>query len=238
MKKYFEYEFNDKIRKQMIEYYNSQSGRKDLDNTERKVWLKVDRIDKYIPYNSTDFICDVGCSDGALLRHIKGKFGHAIGLDISEKVIKENIAQNIDSEITYKTYDGSDLKASNEYDKVFFMDVLEHAFEPDILMASIYESLKKGGLLIMQVPTTGWLSELLMGKYHFGHLRYYDQEYLSQYLKKYGFNVIHIQTFNSVPWSTKIIMYPRLFKILNSLCAVIPHKFFPWYGSVAAIVRK
>lgn len=238
MKKYFEYEFNEIIKNQMIEYYNSQSGRDDLDNTERKVWFKIDRIAQYIPYKCTDYICDVGCSDGALLRHIRGKYDRAIGLDISEKVIKENTDRNNDSKITYRTYDGSNLNITNEYDKVFLMDVLEHAFEPNVLITSIYKSLKKGGVLIMQVPTTGWLSELLMGKYHFGHLRYYDQDYLSEYLKKNGFDVLHIQTFNSVPWSTKIIKYPRLFNMLNLMCSIIPHSLFPWYGSVAAIARK
>lgn len=237
MKKYFEYEFNEAVKERLLQYYNSREGRSDLDNTEKKVALKLDRISEYISYNKIDYICDVGCSDGSLLRHLNGKFDRALGLDISEEVIEQDKKQNIPN-VDFDTYDGMHIPSEETFDKMFLMDVLEHAFEPDILIKSIFNSLRGGGILIMQVPTTGWLSEIVFGKYHYGHLRYYDQKYLKEYLESVGFNVMHIETFNSVPWSQMFINSPRLFAILNGICKRIPNKLYPYYGSVAAIVQK
>ena len=145
MKKYFEYEFNDNVKSKLLCYYNSQEGRNDLDNTEKKVALKVDRISKHIPYNETDYICDVECSDGSLLRHIKGRFDRALGLDISEKVIAADKKLNLQN-VSFDTYDGMNITTEEKFDKVFLMDVLEHAFEPDILIKSIYNSIRGGGI--------------------------------------------------------------------------------------------
>lgn len=90
----------------------------------------------------------------------------------------------------------------------------------------------------MQVPSTGWLSELVFGRYHYGHLRYYDEKYLFHYLENAGFKVRHIETFHSVPWSQKFINYRKIFNVLNAVCNVVPHALYPYYGSVAAIAEK
>ena len=85
-----------------------------------------------------------------------------------------------------------------------------------------------GGVFVIQVPSTGWLSELIFGKYHYGHLRYYDENYLRTYLEDRGFYIEYIQTFNSVPFSS----------LLSMVCGVVPHIIYPYYGSVTAIAKK
>lgn len=87
-------------------------------------------------------------------------------------------------------------------DKIYLMDVLEHAFEPNALMQSTYDSLNDGGTLIMQVSSTGGLSELAFGKYHLGHLRYYNEKYLTNHLIKNILRVEYITTYNSVSFSS------------------------------------
>ncbi len=236
MKKYFEYEFNEEIKNKLLDYYNNQ-GLKDFDDGDMKIKLKLDRLKKYIHFKPDDVICDVGCADAVLLRYLEGKYKQAVGLDISEEVIKKDREINLKNTQFY-VYDGVNIKTEIEFDKIFLMDVLEHAFEPDQLINSIYNSLKRGGCLIMQVPSTGWLSELIFGKYHYGHLRYYDEDYLRNYLKNVGFEVLHVETFNSVPWSQKFIHFPRLFRVMNKLCSLIPHVLYPYYGSVAAVAVK
>lgn len=144
MRKYFEYEWNDQVRTELLQYYNSRKGRSDLDNTEKKVALKIDRISSCIPFNSQDFICDVGCSDGSLLKHIKGKYKKAVGFDISEKVIEADRKLGMNY-VEFRTYDGVNIHTDEPFDKIFLMDVLEHAFEPDQLIHSIFENLKSGG---------------------------------------------------------------------------------------------
>lgn len=238
MRNYFEYEFNDQIKERMLEYYDrSSGGLSDFDDGKTKIKLKLDRIKKYISYNIKDSICDVGCADGSLLAYLSGYYHDAVGYDISEKAINRCKTLGLKN-VTFQTYDGKAVKTDQKFDKIFIMDVLEHSFEPEQLTKSLYDNLKFGGMLIIQVPSTGWLSEIVFGKYHYGHLRYYDAGYLKEYLEKTGFRVRHIETFNSVPGSVFLLHRPRLFSLLNAMCSMIPHRIYPYYGSIAAVAEK
>ncbi|MCI8673767.1 MAG: class I SAM-dependent methyltransferase [Lachnospiraceae bacterium] len=146
MKKYFEYEFNDHIKERLLDYYSSKDGVRDFgnENGRRKTLLKLKRIEKYISFSSDDYICDIGCSDGSLLNCLKGKYKRATGLDISEEAIKK-CKKNADQNVNFKAYNGSTIQSDILFDKIFAMDVLEHAFEPDELVSSIYKNLAWGG---------------------------------------------------------------------------------------------
>lgn len=146
MRKYFEYEFNDEIKDELLAYYNSVEGMDDFDDGGKKTALKINRISKYIPFDKNDIICDIGCADAELLRYLNGKYKKATGYDISEKVIKDDLALGLE-DVEFLTYDGAKFSANEPYDKIFLMDVLEHSFDPDTLMKSIYENLKMGGYL-------------------------------------------------------------------------------------------
>ena len=236
-KRFFEYKFNDTIKQKLIDFYQQAGEEFGNDGNELKIQLKINRIENQIEFHPDDVICDVGCSGGALLRFLRGKYKQGIGLDISREVINNNILNNKDSKIVYKAFDGINLEETN-LDKVFLFDVLEHAFEPDDLINSIYSSLKPNGQLIMQVPSTGWLSEFVFGKYHLGHLRYYDESYLKNYLIKHGFEIKYLTSFNSVPFSSRLLRYKNLYKICDALVRMIPHILYPYYGSVVAIGIK
>lgn len=237
MKKYFEYKFNEQIKDKLLRYYNSQKSMDNFLNND-KTALKIRRIEKYIPFRQNDIICDIGCANGSLLIYLNGKYARGVGLDISEKAIAYCRSSVALDNVSFMKYDGTSIKTKELFDKIFIMDVLEHAFEPDRLVSSIYDKLNPGGYLIIQVPATGWLSELVFGKYHYGHLRYYDETYLKKYLEGYGFCVEHIETFNSVPWASHFIKNKKLFSMLSIVCDGIPHKLYPYYGSVAAVAYK
>lgn len=237
MRKYFEYEFNEEIKEKLLNYYNSLDSMGDFGDGNLKMALKIDRLREHIPYDENDVICDVGCADAVLLKYLDKYYKSAVGLDISQTVIERDKELNL-PKVSFQTYDGMHIDTEEKFDKIFLMDVLEHAFDPDTLIASIYDHIKKGGVLVMQVPSTGWLSELIFGKYHYGHLRYYDEAYLCSYLEKVGFEIEYSATFNAVPWSQKIIHHKKLFSVLNKICSAVPHSLYPYYGSVAAVARK
>lgn len=145
MKRYFEYDFNEQIKDKLLKYYNSQESRDNFLNDDKTV-LKISRIEKYISFNQNDIICDVGCANGSLLKYLKGRYLKAVGLDISEKAIAY-CCGNIELEnVSFMTFDGTSITTKDLFDKVFVMDVLEHAFEPDRLMNSIYNKLHPGGV--------------------------------------------------------------------------------------------
>lgn len=237
MKRYFEYRFNDQVKDRLLKYYNSQDGISDFGNGARKTALKLTRIEKYIPYHEGDYICDVGCADGALLAYLQGHYEEGLGIDISDRAIAKCRLLGLQN-VRFDTFDGETIHSDKPFDKVFIMDVLEHTFSPQKLIKSIYRNLKQGGVLVIQVPFTGWLSELIFGKYHYGHLRYYDEKFLKDYLEAEGFIVKHLKVFNSVPASAFFLRMPRLFSGLKKICDIIPHKIYPYYGSVVAIAEK
>lgn len=236
MKKYFEYEFNENIKKRLLELYEKEGNGMDGSLHSLKIDIKLERAKKYITFSKKDKILDVGCSGGAVLTRLANSIDTGTGIDLSKSIITHNRKYNKLKNINYRTFDGVNIEEENYFDKIFLLDVLEHAFEPDALMKSIYKALKKSGQLIIQVPTTGWLSELIFGKYHLGHLRYYDENYLGKFGQEY--QVLHTHTFNSVPFSSFFLRYKHLYQILNSICKIIPHKLFPYYGSVMAVVIK
>lgn len=238
MKSYFEYPWNDEIKNRIIEFYNDDNSAMRTNQYLEKMDLKIERFINELSFNPKDIIADIGCGGDMLLSYLEEKYKMAFGYDISENLITKLNLENKSHKMIFTTYDGIHIKERNKFDKVFFLDVLEHAFEPDELMKEIYLSLKVNGILVIQVPTTGWLSELIMGEYHYGHLRYYDDKYLQKYLENVGFKVKSLKLFRSVPGAIHLLQYERLYKIISSLCNCIPYRIYPYFGSIMAIAEK
>ena len=78
MKKYFEYEFNEKIKEKLLKYYDSVESIDDFGDGNKKTALKLDRINDYINYNPNDCILDVGCADGILLKYLSGRYKNGV----------------------------------------------------------------------------------------------------------------------------------------------------------------
>jgi SAM-dependent methyltransferase len=238
VKKYFEYAFNSEIKQKLLIYYEDTNLGQHNANHMNKAELKLNRINKMISLSKRDVVLDVGCSKGFLLKKISSKINKGIGIDISENIIKLNNKNNTLKNISYAHFDGKHISSKEKFSKIFMLDVLEHAFNPDILVKNIHSHLKPDGALIVEVPFTGWLSELIAGKYHAGHLRYYDPSYLSKYFEKNGFLVKKIKVYNSVPFSSFFIKFKTVFRALDFIVNIVPSKFYPYFGEVIIICEK
>ena len=238
MKRYFEYEFSDEIREKLIAFYDEESFMHEKDIQERGMKIKLERALKYVQLNCNDLVCDVGCSRGTLLNMVADRVSYGLGLDIAKGFIEENNRLNEHSNIAYRNFDGIELPTEKLFDKIFLFDVLEHSFEPDNLIKSIYLHLKNRGELIIIVPGSGWLSELLFGKYHMGHLRYYDKKYLCDYLQKFNFSIKASEIYNSVPYNSILTKWPKIYTILDKLCNIIPHRLYPYFGSILVVATR
>ena len=242
MRKYFEYPFNETVREDLLEYYQqyeTESKGMHTGNHMDKIKLKIKRMQKHVTVEPTDTILDVGCSEGGFIYEMANHCKLGIGMDISEPLIaKLSVNCPTEGTIRFESFDGVNIGYENTFDKVFMFDVLEHAFDPDALTESVWKCLKPSGLLVIQVPTTGWLSESIFGKYHMGHLRYYDDKYLCNYLEQFGFDVKAVDVYNSVPFSSKFIKYPLLYRMLDFSCSIMPSTLFPYFGSVMAVAQR
>jgi SAM-dependent methyltransferase len=238
MKKYFEYDFDDKVRIKLIKYYENTSLDQHSTNQYSKSELKLSRIYNLISISESDIVLDIGCSKGFLLKDISSKIKQGVGIDISSNMIKRNRKHNNLNNIRYYVFNGEEINLKYNFSKIFMLDVLEHAFNPDKLIKCAHSNLINSGELIIEVPFSGWLSELAVGKYHQGHLRYYDPTYLSNYLEKNGFKVKKVKTYNSVPFGLKLLKYKTIWKIIDHLINLVRSEKYPYFGEIIVVCEK
>lgn len=145
MKKYFEYPFNDNIKEKILNFYEDVDTEMNTFQTQRKTKLKLEKILNVIDFDKNDMVMDIGCSSGELLKEISSQIATGIGIDLSNNLIDKNNKENVFDNIRYDVFDGVHVTMPMPVDKIFLLDVLEHAFEPENLIKSIYENLRGGG---------------------------------------------------------------------------------------------
>lgn len=161
--------------------------------------------------NRTDLnILDVGCGTGALLRELD-VYGKVQGLDFSTRAVsfcKErgilNVEQGSATEISY---------ASNTYDLVLALDILEHIDDDKKALNEISRVLKPNGHAIIFVPTFMFLwgvtDELSQ------HFRRYTLKELKSKAENEGLVVIRASYFNTLLFFPIALLriFVRIFKI-------------------------
>ena len=101
-------------------------------------------------YLKNSNVLDVGCGTGAFLYKIKDLTSKRFGCDFNINQYKENDNKK---NIKKVNLDGEKLPYSeNEFDIVFCLDVLEHLFNPYVLVEECLRVLKKDGVFIVSSP--------------------------------------------------------------------------------------
>ena len=133
-------------------------------------------------------ILEIGCSSGFLIREIADAFPNAIV--VGSDVVKEPLYKLADEnpQIAFIRFDLTQCPLpSDTFDCVILLNVLEH-IENDInALAQIYRILKKGGALIIEVPSGPFLYDSY-DKF-LKHYRRYSMSTLIQKLKNLNFHV-------------------------------------------------
>jgi SAM-dependent methyltransferase len=238
MKKYFEYTFNSEVESKLINFYNNSSIRQHSTDQEKKMDIKIKRVETLYNFSSKNKVLDIGCSKGLFLKKIIHKINNGVGIDISKTVIDENNKSNNNNKLSFLLFDGKNIPDVGEIDTIVMLDVLEHAFNPDKLIKSVHQASSDNTKIIIEVPFSGWFSELITKKYHEGHLRYYDPKYLSNKLRDNGFQIKNIKTYNSIIFSGFFSKFNILWKIMDFLVNLIPAKLYPYFGEIIVIARK
>lgn len=113
---------------------------------------------------------DLGCGEGSFVRLARKQRIDALGVDKSPPPYSNIIASPIE-----------ELHLDKKFDVVTMFHVLEHVQNPEEILEKAKGFLKKHGVLVIEVPLVGNLTEKFLGKNYFA---YHDDSHLNFFSKK------------------------------------------------------
>lgn len=116
-------------------------------------------------------VLDIGCGSGWISRLAIDRGFEITAMDISKKVVEENIFYQKNSGIKYDMIQGSAVAIpfpDQSFDSIIMTEVLEHLPNPQSALKEIHRVLKPGGTLALSVPngrTYGFLMDGIILKF-------------------------------------------------------------------------
>ena len=192
---------------------------------------RFDYLSKIIPENfNWEKTLEVGCGNGVIMRQIQARFNQTIsGCDLDEKAL-QLVGEDLGPVYLYNIQDRHE-KFREFYTTVILMDVLEHIDDPVGFLKLIFDHLKPGGNLLVNVPAY----PLLYSKYDkvAGHLKRYTLASLKDEFEKSGFELV-----KSSYWGVSLIPIVIIRKFILFFLnenQIIPVGFKPANSFVGAI---
>lgn len=162
-------------------------------------------------------LLDIGCNDGSIM-HDLGQLGYElVGIDISEKKIRECRKKYPDFKFICKDICNLTVKDTAEsFDIVTAIEVIEHIEKFAVFIDKIKCLLKPKGLLLMTTPYHGYTKNLLIAlaaknNSHYnpfgGHIRFFSVKTLRALLENAGFCNIKFYGAGRVPfiWKSMVV---------------------------------
>lgn len=179
-------------------------------------WYRVrrkmihDLLRAHRPHAAALRILDVGCGTGALLSELK-PYGRVEGVDISPKALAYCKSRGF-SDVQEGSASATG-HASDSFDIVLALDILEHVPDDKSALAELYRVLKPGGKAILFVPTFMflWGANDVLSE----HYRRYTRSELAEKARAVGFCIERSSYFNTFlfPLIALVRIATRLFRI-------------------------
>jgi len=110
-----------------------------------------------------DRVLDIGCGNGFHTLRAAGRCRYVVGFDLDERQLRvaEDLrrCRRVRNVLFLKASAQSPLPFPDAtFDRVLFLDVLEHLVDRDRALEEVYRVLRPGGTLLLSVPNanTGW----------------------------------------------------------------------------------
>lgn len=162
-----------------------------------------DRFPRYIPNGHA---LEIGCGNGNFLSYLKQHGWNVTGIDLSEHAARQ-AKENFDIDVHVGELEKTPLKDSS-YDFIRLSHVVEHFFDPVSSMKKVFELLKPGGIVYVEVPNVEGAGAQISGKYWYGwdaprHLFMFSPKSISETLEKAGFEIVKLETklWDSFAWA-------------------------------------
>lgn len=176
---------------------------------------------KSLDKKSGRIVLDIGCGNGALVRHLLQLGFEAYGTDASEEGI--HIAKKFNP-AHFELQDLAKDDLPDKFQKIGFntlisTEVIEHLYDPRSFVSFCKKILMQngGGELILTTPYHGYLKNLVLslaGKWDFhanplwdgGHIKLWSRKTLSKLLEEQGFKVTHFEGCGRLPYLWKSML--------------------------------
>jgi len=192
----------------------------------KDLFFKITELVKKLNIKNSK-ILDVGGGDGRNLEYFFDKSNEKSLVDISNIAIESAIKRRIKA---YKVnLEEESLPFKDEsFDFVLLIEVIEHIYNYEFLMAELYRVSKKDAYLLITTPNLVSLSGRIKMLFGFSptalswdpsHIRFFTLKKIKQLLKKYKFEIIKVDTTGVYLQSPflNFIKIPFLEKISKSL---------------------
>lgn len=158
----------------------------------------ITRIKKY---KDTGKLLEIGSSYGFFLNVAKDNGFDVCGVEISPDAV--NYSQK---KFGLKVFKGTLVSASlpsSNFDAVVMMDVLEHLTDPRRELQSVSRVLKRGGLLVIQVPNfESVMAKITGSKWNWLlipiHLFHFSPHSLEKFIKLQDFKILELRTYDRI----------------------------------------
>ena len=180
---------SSKVRNQHIEQYNEAYFQQGVEKQEKTLVRYLELLRSFLSPSAT--ILDIGCGSGRLVKLLKRQgFTRIFGIDIALSALKSSEVEKLN--LTLASAEEGLPFASESFDVIFFLDVIEHLRQPFEALQEIYRVLKPDGVLLLTTPNAGSILRPLLGKRWYAlrdetHLLYFDSFSLLYLLSKTDF---------------------------------------------------
>jgi len=166
---------------------------------------KLDTIEKLLSSKSKR-VLDIGSGPGFFLRRAKRRGWDVLGIEPSLAACNYSKKHNIPT--IQKFFYEVDIKQIGKFDAIHIFDVLEHVNDPISILKKSYSLLKRGGIIVVEVPNDfnplqklaqkalkkkeWWITFYSWSKTsgNIQHLNYFNFSSISDLLKRIGFKII------------------------------------------------
>ena len=175
--------------------------------------LRIMRRLRKPPLLKVGRVLDIGCSGGDYLAYLRTLGWEVYGIELDKEAARyarEHFGLNVCVGAAERTL--SDFQ-NESFDIVTMWHVLEHVFDPSLVLAEVYRVLRPGGILMLEMPNFNSLWASILGKYWFPleiprHLYHFTPLTLKAILTKTGFSLttlVGVAAPIEIIWSLRVL---------------------------------
>lgn len=153
-------------------------------------------------------ILDYGCNTGHFAKTLKVRGHNVIGMDISDTAVQQARAAGIHAVTGNAELNEGLRELEGKYDIITLLDVLEHTFNPEIVLTNLAGWLQPSGCIIVSIPNIGCIAGRLtilaghfprqeQGLFDNGHIRWFTKSSFLTFINNIG--VLTVADIKGIP---------------------------------------